>query len=293
MSHVAITSMARYFDAGRGRAIALASLGFSAGEALLPYAAVMAITAMGWRWTYGAATVLLAAGLAPAALWLLKGHTERHRRHTARMSGPPPPGRPARRSWTRAQVLADSRFYMLLPGILAPSVIITAMFFHHLNLADAKSWTHAWITGSYIVYALATILTSLVSGPLIDRLGAVRLVPLMLMPLALGMVVVALGVSPWTAWFYLMLLGISVGIAHTAVAAMWAEIYGVGHLGAIKSLIAALGVLASALGPVTMGALMDLGMSIDTVCLLFGGHCVVGTLLLVKAFGEQPRASNG
>ena len=35
-SHVAVTSMARYFDAGRGRAIAIATLGFATGEALLP-----------------------------------------------------------------------------------------------------------------------------------------------------------------------------------------------------------------------------------------------------------------
>ena len=39
MSHTAITSAARYFEAGRGRAIAVAGLGFAVGEAVLPVTA--------------------------------------------------------------------------------------------------------------------------------------------------------------------------------------------------------------------------------------------------------------
>ncbi len=46
MSHIAITTMARYFSAGRGRAIAIATLGFSLGEALLPFLAVLVISSL-------------------------------------------------------------------------------------------------------------------------------------------------------------------------------------------------------------------------------------------------------
>ena len=45
--------MARYFDTQRGRAIAVATMGFAAGEALLPFLAVASISVIGWRWTYG------------------------------------------------------------------------------------------------------------------------------------------------------------------------------------------------------------------------------------------------
>ncbi len=47
MSHVGITSMARYFDTGRGRAIAIATMGFALGEAVLPFVAVLMIAALG------------------------------------------------------------------------------------------------------------------------------------------------------------------------------------------------------------------------------------------------------
>jgi MFS family permease len=290
MSHTAITCMGRYFHAHRGHAIAIATLGFATGEALLPIAAVIAITAVGWRWSYALVGILLAVGLLPTVLWLLVGHDERHRSHIARQSNKGIDATASERGWTRAEVLRDIRFYLILPGTTAPSLILTAMFFHHLNLADVKGWSHVWITGSYGIYAVATILTSLVSGPLIDRLGAVRLVPFMLVPLAAGMLVVSVFDHPLTAWTYLILVGINVGIAHTAVSAMWAEIYGVTNLGAIRSVSTSLSVFASALGPVTVGGLMDLGVSIERTCLLFAAYTVTGTVLMVIALARSPRS---
>lgn len=281
MSHIAVTSMARYYDRERGRAIAIASLGFAAGEAVLPFVAVLVVAIIGWRWTYGGVAITLAIVLIPSAFLLLSGHPDRHRAHLDRMAVADAEGsthRPA--SWDRAQVLNDPRFYLLLPGILAPSILVTAMFFHHLNLADVKGWSHAWITSSYGAYAIAVIVVSLGCGPMIDRLGAVRIVPFMLAPLVAGLVVVATFMNPWVAWPYLFLLGVGVGVSHTAVSAMWAEIYGVGHLGAIKSMIAALSVFGSALGPVIMGGLMDLGVTANQVCLVFAAYAGLAAVLL-------------
>jgi MFS family permease len=297
-SHIAITSMVRYFDAGRGRAVAIASLGFAAGEAILPFVAVLAIALVGWRWSYAGAAALLLLVLVPGVFALLRGHGARHREHMARLADPGVVSRSPGREWSRDDVLRDTRFHLMLPGILAPSMIVTAMFFHHLNLADAKGWSHTWITGSYLVYAGATVLTSLVSGPLIDRFGALYLLRYMLAPLALAMIVVATFAGPWVVWPYLGLLGINIGIAHTAVAAMWPELYGLRHLGAIKSLVAALSVFASALGPVIMGGLMDLGVSAEQVCLLFAGYVMLGTVLLVQGLKREsmtavPRGSAG
>ena len=64
---------------------------------------------------------------------------------------------------------------------------------------------------------------------------------------------------------------------------MWPELYGVKHLGAIKSLGTSITVFGSALGPVTLGGLMDLGISIESVCLLFAGYSIVGGALIFVA----------
>ncbi len=188
------------------------------------------------------------------------------------------PGRAAAApSWSRAEVLRHGAFYLLLPAVLAPAFITTALFFHHLELAAVKGWSAAWITGNYWVYALGTVLASLAAGPLIDRITAVRVLPGFLAPMALGLLVIwGFERAVW-ALPYLFLLGLTSGIAFTALTALWAEIYGVRHLGAIRSLMVSLSVLSSALGPLVMGALMDAGISVEAICGLFALYCVGAT----------------
>ena len=171
----------------------------------------------------------------------------------------------------------------MLPGLTAPSLILTAMFFHHLSVAEAKGWSAAWITGNYLVFSIAIVVTSLVAGPLIDRIGAARLVPLMLVPLAFAMVAIGWGQHQFWVLPYFLLAGASAGLSMTAVPALWPELYGTGHLGAIKSLVASLGVFASALGPVIMGGLMDIGLSIDAICYIFAAATSLGTACISSA----------
>jgi MFS family permease len=298
-SHVSTTSMARYFDADRGKAVALASLGVAAGESLLPLVAVLGIAVLGWRASYGAAAMLLALCLLPAVWWLLRHHDARHGDHLERLarqaSGADGGAAPRRAAavpfWSRAQVLRHGAFYLLLPAVLAPSFISTALFFHHLELAALKGWSAAWITGNYWVYALGAVLASLGAGPLIDRHSAARVLPGFLAPMALGLLVLwGFERAVW-ALPYLFLLGLTGGIAFTAVTALWAEIYGVRNLGAIRSLVVSLSVLASALGPLVMGALMDAGVSVAAICGLFALYCVGATGLLMLGLRGLRRRS--
>ncbi len=287
-SHIAITSMARYFDRDRGRAIAIASLGYTVGEAALPFLAVLFIAMLGWRWTYTGAALLVSITLIPAALWVLSGHYRFHQQHLKNLSENADSTGRGKASWTRAEVLRDPRFYVMSPGILSSSLIGTAFFFHHLNVAQAKGWSGEWITGTYAIYALACIVTMLFAGPLVDRFRAVKVVQIMLVPLAAGCFILAVADHPLAAIPYMLMLGIHTGFSHTSVSALWAELYGVEHLGAIKSLYMAISVLASALGPVSMGILMDMGFPIHWVCALFGAYAVVGNLLIMGAMRMTP-----
>lgn len=287
MSHISVTSMVRYFDENRGKAISLGTVGFSAGQAVLPYIAVVAIAAVGWRATFAVAGVALLAVVLPLAMWLLKGHHERNRRHLDALAASTFQ-QSADHQWTRAEVLRDPRFYLLLVGVTAPPLIATGLFFHHLHLADVKGWTHGWITGNYVVFAIATLAALLVAGRLVDRLGARRLVPLHLLPLGFGLVIVAVFDAPLWASVYLLAMGVTTGLAVTSVVAMWAEMYGVRNIGAIRSLVSATMVFASALGPPFMGVLIDAGVGMNVICLIFAAYLVVGTGLMLVALRGVP-----
>ena len=91
---------------------------------------------------------------------------------------------------------------------------------------------------------------------------------------------------------YLFLIGLTSGIAYTAVTAFWAEVYGVGHLGAIRALVVAASVFASALGPLAMGAMMDAGISVGAICGLFALYGLFATALVRLALnGYKGRAA--
>jgi len=281
MSHTGATAMARHFPADRGKAVALASMGFGLGEAVLPVLMVLSIALIGWRVTYASAALTSLVLVLPFALWLLRGKRLRHD-YTTSYPGRQQVSQSHSGSWTRRDVIRDLRFYLLLPAALAPSFIGTALFFHHLTLAEMKGWDITLFTGSYWIYALGSVLSALASGPLIDRLSAVRVLPMYLLPLVLGLVLVWAFANVWWSWPYLFCLGITSGIMYTGLTALWAEIYGVRNLGAIKSLNTAISVFASALGPFFMGVMIDRGVSIENICLIFATYCLMASWLLMK-----------
>ncbi len=282
MSHTSSTAMARYFPGERGKAVALSAMGFSVGETVLPVLMVVSIGVIGWRASYGLAAAAIVVIVLPVAMWLLKGHHERHKAHEDRLEQVHLSGADAT-SWSRREVLRDYRYYLLLPAAIAPSYVGTGLFFHHLSLAEMKGWDAAWFTGSYWVYAVGSILSMLAAGPLIDRLTAVRILPAYLFPLALALILVWAFDDAWWAWPYLFLVGITTGIMFTGLTTLWAEVYGVRNLGSIKSLFTAISVFASALGPLTMGVMMDQNVSIENICIVFATYCIVSSWLLVLA----------
>ena len=274
--------MARYHSADRGKAIALAAIGFAFGEAMLPVLGLYASQLWGWRQTfYIVAAVVLAAIL--LALWLLKGHSQRHAEHNDALEKRAQQ-EDRQSDYTRRQMLAEVRFYFMLPAMIAPSMIGTALFFFPAEIANAKHWSSLWLTGNYWLYSVVSVATTIYSGILIDRFSAQRVVPLFLLPLALALVVLNLyPIIPFMVWPYMLLMGISSGLYFTGLSALWAELYGAKHLGAIKSMTNAIMVFSSALGPALVGTLLEWQMSFPAISMLMATFCLFATALLVYA----------
>lgn len=288
-SHAGITSMARYHQADRGKAIALAAIGFAFGEAALPLLAVFAIKAWGWRDTYAFVSLVVLVSLA-FALWLLKGHGLRqanHARNIEEAANAPD----TRINYTRRKMLSESRFYLMLPAMIAPSMIMTALFFFPAEIAKANGWTNLWVTSHYWVYSLTAVVVTVSSGVLIDRFTARRVVPTFLIPLAVSLVILSLSSHELVIWPFMFFMGASSGLYFTGLSALWAELYGARHLGAIKSLTNAVMVFSSALGPALVGSLLSWQISFEVICLLLSAICIFATVLLVIALRESPAVS--
>ena len=98
------------------------------------------------------------------------------------------------------------------------------------------------------------------------------------------MLVLALFSHPAATMVFMAGLGLCMGMVFTSFTAIWAELYGVRHLGAIRSLVMAIMVLVSAIAPAIMGWLFDAGVTVETLAFLFAAWAFAGWLLLLVVF---------
>ena len=266
MVHTSVTSIGRHFTAERGRAVSIISMGGPSGQAVMALAAVALTAWLSWRQVWLVMAAFSALVLIPAVAWLLADHHDEHLGPKTRAPGASASG--PQGVWGRREVLKDLRFYFIMPVSLAPSFIATGFFFHMAHLVEAKGWSLAFFTGAYTLYTLFSVSLTLLTGPVVDRVGAVRILPWHLAPLCAGLAALASSDHWSAAILYMGLTGITVGVRITIGGAIWAEIYGVENLGAIRSLATSFMVVSTALSPVVFGWLIDYGVSVEALALM-------------------------
>jgi len=289
-SHISVTTMARYFSEKRGTAIAIGSLGMAIGEAILPFLVIILISFIGWRLTYLSSSMFILFFLFPVIVLLLNGYKEKFIEKTFIINEDKTSENnniTEFKSFTRAEVLKDFRFYLMVPGLMAPGIILTTLFFHHLNIADSKEWSHLWITGNYFVYSISVSLFAIFIGSLIDKFSAKTLVIYSLVPLIISLLFLILSRDAYTVIPYMFFLGLSSGFTYTSHPAIIAELYGTQFLGSIKSLLSALTVFGSAIGPVIFGGLMDLDLTVEKILLYFSIYSLICTFLFIFALRNK------
>ncbi|MEZ5535566.1 MAG: MFS transporter [Thiolinea sp.] len=303
MSMTSTTAMVRYLDHQKGKANALSGIGYSVSEAVLPGLVVALLYWLSWRqsWIFWAAVM---AVIMPLLIYrLLRNHEQRHQAYlqafedehkaedtgtTAVTAAANPQGGLAplkkRRQWTRAEVIRDPQFYLFLPALMTLPMLFTGFMFHQVHLVDEKGWSLAIWSSLYILYAITTTVMKLIAGLLVDRFGAIVLVSLMVLPLALGLLILSVSDHLMAAVLFMFFLGIAAGLYTTLTAPFFSEKYGNKHLGSIKSLSTSVMVFASAVSPVIMGWLIDRGVSMDAMALGSVGYISVASGMAAYAY---------
>ena len=287
---VSSTAMVRYLDEHKGKASALASMGYAVAEAIMPSLLVALLLLVGWRHSWQIAGLLLLVFMLPAIFYLLRGHAQRHDRYLGQLTqaGDDSVKVIRRRQWTRAEVLRDRHFYLFAPGLMSQPLMFTGFIFHQVHLVESKGWSLIGWAALFSVYAVVSVGTKLVSGLLIDRYGAIRMVPLVALPMGVGLIILAYSSSLMGGALFLVLTGITVGYQSTTTAPFWSEMYGNKHLGSIKSLGAAAMVFCTALSPVLIGWQIDLGTEMQTLALAAAAYIFVTSALAYYAYRSRP-----
>lgn len=272
-SHTAMTTAGRAFDKNRGQAVSLVQLGYAGFESFFPLMAVSAIALLGWQQSWLVYAVFLMLVAMPLQIGLA-GYEPRHYAVDADAA--------AETGLDRTSMLRDRRFYMVMPLYLAPPFFLTGLFFHQVQLADARGWEIEVLAAAFTLYAFAKVTVSLATGPLVDRFTALKLLPLSALPLLLAFWLLLLPDNLFgalTPFIYMGLIGINLGMAGPVSGGLWPELFGTAHLGAIRSLTSPIVIAATAAAPVLFGAAIDFGIGFGALA-MSGMVFLIGSALL-------------
>jgi len=275
-THTATTTISRYFEKNRGRALSTCWLGLSLAEFTMPVLIVFLLTFIEWRDIWISISILIIIVLPITAYTLVRNV----RLDTREDSSKKDETRREAKQWKRIEVLKDYRFYIICMTMLAMPWIATGTFVYQSFISTSKGWGPYVIAQSFMAYSIFSVITLFVSGFLIDKFSSRRLLIYMNMPLLMATIVLFYFDSSFSSFIFLGLIGISNGLANVLGSSTWAEIYGVKYIGSIKALTTALMVFSTAFGTALFGILIDNGLSIEQIAIVSGVYILCSIILL-------------
>ena len=276
MSHTSTTTISRFFEKSRGKALSTIWFGLSTAEFILPVLVTYLFVIYSWRIVWQGIAILIIIFLPIVVL-----NTIKKIRLDSREKDLNPSKSFKIKSWRRRDVIKDYRFYIISLNMLAMPWIATGVFVYQSFITDSKMWNIYTIPKAFMVYSIASIVTLFFSGFLVDKFTSRKLIPTMNIPLLMAMFVLFYYQGEISAFIFLGLVGISNGLSNVLGSSTWAEIYGVKYIGSIKALTTALMVFSTAFGTVVFGLLIDIGYSIENIALISGIYIVISLVLLL------------
>ena len=274
-SHTATTTISRFFEKNRGRALSTGWLGLSLAEFIMPVLIVFLLTFIEWRDIWVSISILVILVL-PVATFLLVKDVKLDTREESKIDE----NNKEIKQWKRIEVLKDYRFYIICMTMLAMPWIATGSFVYQSFISSSKEWGPYVIAQSFMAYSILSVITLFISGFLIDKFSSRKLLIYMNIPLLFGTVVLYYFNAPLSSFVFFGLVGVTNGLANVLGSSTWAEIYGVKYIGSIKALTTALMVFSTAFGTALFGFLIDIGFSIEQIAVVSGTY-IFGSIILL------------
>lgn len=260
-------TVARWFDARRGLALALVLVGFNLGYILGGPLAAWLITTVGWRRAYA----LLGGGCGVLAmLAALSVRLPRAAEATAlrRPAGPVDGAAPAHSHGASAQsapsgvtlrqALADPRQWCLNVSWLLLGGLVFMLTVHIVPFARDRGISLAGASLALTAYGVGAVCGRVASGAVSDRLGTRATIAAAYLVKLAALLVLVLVPSREALLGSMVAFGVGFAASDTMIAKVVPEVFGVRALGAIMGVLTLGWRGGAALGPAAAGFLYDL-----------------------------------
>lgn len=282
LSLVSTTAVTLWFDRYRGVAIGTSSAAGGALLSLAPLALGVTISEIGWRMAWvvaglavwivvlpiarlGMADSPAAAGQVVDGIVIAEDGAAADR---ATAADEPERARPDvgtiplaggttatvddTSGWTRTEALRTAMFWALTSATAANGLIVTALAFHQISLLGERGLTPTQAAANFVPQTVAAIVGTLLMGVLADRIAPRLLMVACMVLLAGAMLLVQVAQPGLLAIAFGVAVGAAGGAVRALEAAVFPRYFGLAHIGGIRGLVLAIGVGATAFGPLAL-----------------------------------------
>jgi len=265
-------TVARWFVDRRGMALAIVLSGFNLGWLLGgPFAAFL-IERWGWRAAYVVLGAVVAAVAGPATRWV-------------RYPGPAPAGRGAARAGAPAvqasfrSAIADARLWLLSASWFAGGLVFMTVTVHSVPFALDLGMPLDRAALALTAYGVGAAVGRIASGAAADRFGAAATMYGCVLAQGVALVALLAGPPAWALAAVLVVFGVGAAGADTAFVKVVPDVFGLGALATVMSLVGLGWRAGAAIGPAAAGFLYDATRSYTIPFVGALGMLVLGALL--------------
>ena len=288
---IASTTLTKKFEKNRGKALGVMTLGIPLSELIYPTLALFLLSRIGWRFSFVVFGVGTALMMIPVQRYLIhyskldkKGFIDGEDHDSDKMNSYRATlyTKSNEISYTLKSCLKDYRFYLALLSSTVPPVVMTGIFFHQASLFSEHGWLMDLAASGLASYAIFKAIFSVYSGSLVDRHGPWPYFVLQIILMSVATFLAALGGHYFVLLSYFSLYGAALGMGTPVLNVIWANFYGVNHMGSIKGFIGTIRNGVTALAPLPIAVAMDCGIGISKIFL--GISVGVAFLSLIPLF---------
>jgi MFS family permease len=239
-------TVSRWFDAGRGLALAIVLSGFNLGWLTGGPLAAFLVGRYGWRMAYVLLGALIALVGVPASLYVRYPTTER-----------PPAAASEERAAARWSAFSDIRLWYFVSAWCFLGLVFMMVTVHSVSYARDRGLPLEQASLALTAFGLGAVSGRLLAGAAADRFGAVPTMRVCLLIQCTALCALLLGLPTWTVIGALLLFGLGASGADNTFVKAVPDAFGLAALATIMSVVGLGWRSGAGVGPALAGYVYD------------------------------------
>src|SRR5215475_6562937 len=272
-------TVARWFDARRGLALAIVLSGFNLGWLTGGPLAAFLIAHWGWRTAYVVLGILVAAVGVPVSLFVRYPRAASTRVVT--------PGAPAA---ARRAAFGDARLWFFVTAWCFLGLVFMMVTVHSVSYARDRGLPLEQASLALSAFGIGAVSGRLLAGAAADRFGAVATMRVCLLIQCGALAALLIGLPTWTVVGALLLFGLGASGADNTFVKAVSDVFGLAALATIMSVVGLGWRSGAAIGPALAGFVHDVRGSYTPSFAFAVLALVVGWMLF--RLGSAPRRAS-